>query len=72
MKNKQFFYAIVREGKFINANYDKEDTSNISDALVFFDETSLLNYWDSSSVKKMREIFDMKVVEVECILREYI
>lgn len=72
MKNKQYFYTIIREGKFINADYDKEDTDNISSAITFFDEQSVLNYWNSSMMKKMRKIFDMKIVEVECTLREYL
>ena len=24
MKNKQYFYTITRDGKFINSNHDKE------------------------------------------------
>ena len=71
MENKQYFYTITRKGKFINANHDKDDTDNIAEAIRFLDEKSLLRYWESSVIQKMRIIFDMKVIEVECILREY-
>lgn len=71
MKNKQFFYAIVRDGKFINANNDLDDTDNIADALLFPDEQSVLKYWDSSFVEKMRLCYDLKIVEIECVIREY-
>ena len=71
MKNKQYFYTITRDGKFINSNHDKEDTDNISEAIRFLNEKSLLRYQESSVVQKMRLIFDMKAIKVECILEEY-
>lgn len=71
MENKQYFYTITRDGKFINSNYDKEDTDNVAQAIRFLDEESLLSYWESSIVQKMSTIFDMKVIEVECTLKEY-
>lgn len=44
MENKQYFYTITRDGKFINSNHDKEDTDNISEAIRFLNEKSLLRY----------------------------
>lgn len=71
MKSKQYFYTITRDGKFINSNHEKEDTDNISEAIRFLDEESVFKYWNSSIVQKMRTLFNMKIIEVECILREY-
>lgn len=71
MENKQYFYTITRDGKFINSNHDKEDTDNIAEAIRFLDEKSLLRYWDSSVMQKMRVLFDMKKVKVECMLEEF-
>lgn len=68
---KQYFYTIKRDGKFINSNSMKEDTDVISEAIRFNDEESVLYYWNTAVVKKMRETCDMKIVEVECICREY-
>ena len=71
MENKQYFYTITRDGKFINSNYDKEDTDNVAQAIRFLDEKSLLRYWESSVMQKMRTLFDIKVMKVECTLKEY-
>lgn len=71
MENKQYFYTITRYGKFINSNHDKEDTDNISEAIRFLDEKNLLRYWESSVMQKMRVLFDMKKVKVECISEEF-
>lgn len=71
MNNKQYFYTIVRDGKFINSNHEKEDTEYISEAIRFNDEVTVLKYWNSSIVEKMRTIYTMKIVEVECVIREY-
>lgn len=71
MENKQYFYTITRDGKFINSNHDKEDTDNIPEAIRFLDEKNLLRYWESSVMQKMRVLFDMKKVKVECISEEF-
>lgn len=71
MNNKQYFYTIVRDGKFINSNHEKEDTECVGEAIRFNDEVAVLKYWNSSIVQKMRTIYSMNIVEVECIVREY-
>lgn len=72
MNNKQYFYTITRNGKFLNSNIEKEDTDNIAEAIRFDDEKKVLKYWNSSVMQQVRTIFDMKIMEVECIIREYI
>ena len=46
MENKQYFYTITRDGKFINSNHEKEDTDNLAEVIRFLDSKSLLRYWD--------------------------
>lgn len=48
-----------------------EDTGNLSEATRFKGEEIVLKYWKMPITIKMRECFDMEVVEVECIVREY-
>lgn len=69
--NKKYFYTLKRNGKFINENYMKGDTDNIKEAIKFNNEQDVLNYWEQPCTKLMRKEYDIKIIEVECILREY-
>lgn len=70
MKNK-YFYTIMRNGKFINSNSMKSDTEEIGEAIRFNTEEDILYYWEQPYTKMIREESNIKIVEVECILREY-
>lgn len=69
--NKKYFYTLIRNGKFLNSNFMKDDTDNIAEAIRFNTETEVLSYWESPYSKIMRKESDIKIIEVECILREY-
>lgn len=69
---KQYFYTIKKEGKYINSNAMKEDTNIIAEAIRFDSEEAVLDYWNSPIVEKMRSIFKMQIIEVECIVKEYV
>lgn len=68
---KQYFYILIRDGKFINSNPMKADTENIGEAVRFNTEDDVLYYWEKPYTKMLRNESDIKIVEVECILREY-
>lgn len=69
---KKYFYTLMRDGKFINSNSMKSDTEEIAEAIRFNTEEDMLYYWEQPCTKMIREDSDVKIIEVECILREYI
>lgn len=61
----------MRNGKFINSNFMKGDTDDIGEAIRFNTENEVLDYWEQPYTKLMRDESDIRIIEVECILREY-
>lgn len=55
----------------MNSNFMKDDTDNIAEGIRFNTETEVLYYWNRPVTKALREDSDMKIIEVECIPREY-
>lgn len=67
----KWFYTLMRDGKFINSNHMKGDTEEIGEAIRFNTEQEVLEYWETPYAKMIREESNIKIIEVECILREY-
>lgn len=49
----------------------KGDTENIGESIRFNTEQEILECWEQPYTKVMRDKSDIRIVEVECILREY-
>ena len=61
----------MKDGKYINSNFVKEPTKDITEAIKFSSEEELLKCLGSDLFESLRKNKTVKILEVECIIREY-
>lgn len=69
--DKAYFYTIMQNGKYINSNIIKEPTTDITEAIKFHSEEELINVLERDLLENLRKDNNVKILEVECIIREY-
>ena len=70
---KQYFYIIqLNEKIYLNRDNGRSETNNMLDAYKF-NEDEVNNYLNTSLGNYLRRKYkNLKILEVECIVREYV
>ncbi|MEG1310502.1 MAG: hypothetical protein RR942_06435 [Romboutsia sp.] len=63
---KQYYYTIMEGNKFLASNLMRGMVDNITEAVRLFYEDDAIEYFEGLNKNR-----NFKIVEVECILREY-